>query len=208
MKKPKWLLTIFAMLAATSAQAGILSTTNVNVISPPTSVQKNDLVGTPASLMLEKSQHTTSTDLTVDITSDGTYNADPGNTTFSSGQVVDSYYLHFDILSVSATSTSGSITFDTNILAIIAQDDHLSNSHAELGNAGTTYWTGVNSLHGIWDSAVDTVTLNGNSLDFAFQVGTAIDSIRILVEIPEPTGLILCGIGMISLVAYRRRNIR
>jgi hypothetical protein len=198
-----------SVLAATSiAGASIVSTTNVNVISPPPSVEFNQLEGPQAYLFAEKQNYTTTAPITVDVTSSGTYETslDITSTEYASGQAVDSYYLHFDKASGGANTTSGSIVFEEPILALIGLSPNLIASHSPLGAVGTTYWTV--GLHGTWDT-LDSVTLDQatNTVSFDFHVGTALDSMRILTaahDVPEPGSMHVLGIGL-AVLGFGRR---
>lgn len=196
-------------MAMSPAQAGVISSTNMNIISPVPSVAKNALVGTQAYLFAEQTNFTTTSNITLDVTAPGTYAADPGNTVFAAGQAIDSYYLHYDLVITSAQSSTGSVTFDTAILGVIGNVGNLANTHAQLGAAGTSYWT--SGAQGIWDSP-DSITISGNTLSYDLSIGSAIDSLRIITaasstatQVPAPAGAALLGLGLVGLCATRRR---
>ncbi len=168
------------------------------------------LNGGPASVFTEQSAFTTTADLLVDVTVPGTYTANPVGTgiNFTAGQLIDSYYLHYDVSGTGVTT--GSLVFDTDVLAIIGDVYNLENSHGQLGAAGTTYWIS-NNLHGLWDSANDSITLSADrrTIDFTFRVGSAIDSVRILtvassvVGVPEPATGLFVALGLVALLRRR-----
>lgn len=203
---------VCAMLITGPAIAGIISVTNVNQIAAPASVAKNALVDDMAYLFTEKTNFTTLAPVTMDVVAPGTYTADPGNTPLAANSVIDSYFLHFDVVATALNSTSGSVTFNTEVIGIIANDVRLANSHGQLGAAVTTYWA-AGSLNGIWDSnPLDSITLSADrrTVRFAWSVGNAIDSVRIITAasatVPEPATLGLVSLALFG--AMRRRQAR
>lgn len=132
--------------------------------------------------------------------------------------VFNGHLLHFDVSGNPTTGTidmitsgafaaaDGSVTFDAPIVAIAYLKDELNGSDAAFGLAGLTYpnttppAANVNrdleSGDDIWLSA------DRRTLYYNWRVGGAFDEVRVLTatdpnlaSVPEPSGLVLWGLG-------------
>jgi len=141
---------------------------------------------------------TLSTDLEVDVTNPGTYNAEIQLivSTISSGTRVDSYIVHFDTEGgTEANTLTGSVTFDRPVIGIIATVTTLGASDDSVGAISTTYES--DSPTDTWwayrdpelDTNPDYFILSGDALTVTvyFYTVQAMDEIRIITEAEAPT---------------------
>ena len=166
----------------------------------------------------ERSEYTTTSDITVNIliesVSDaGTYSSNPGNETLSSGAYVDVYLLHMDVYNSQTHVDAGSITFDHDIVGIIATRSNLNDTDGNLGDPNSDYTPRPYS-RGFWESddvltiSSDLRTITIDSIRVSSRNSYA-DQIRILVEAPEPsTFLILLLAGGMAAMVRRPRSHR
>ena len=157
-------------------------------ISAPATVEVNKLENADyAMFFAEKTGVTLSTNLNVDASVAGAYNLASGLTpaTILAGTKINSYYLHADRVDSPTTfdKISGSVTFDTPILGVIATKDNLNFSDA-LGADGTVYSktgrtfdTGTSNLDRFWISA------DMKTLRYELQTSTACDDLRIITGV-------------------------
>jgi len=179
-----------------SSFAAIDSTVvNVVEITPPADVSEGTLEdNTDIIIFQEKENHVLTEDVEVDITLDGLHNSAVGfNTlspaTLSTGDIVNSYYIHADKVGGSNTfiSFSGAVTFENDIIGVIIYDEKLIASDGELGAVGTIYdATDVNrGLDWIVNPSgnPDSFTLSGNTLTVNnFRVANVQDAIRVITQ--------------------------
>lgn len=138
-------------------------------------------------------------DLSVDITSDGMGgSAGPG--TISMGTTVASHYVFFDPLS--AASQVGTVTFDSEVLAIITSTNNLNASDV-LINTGVTYLNpGLRGLEG-GDSALIT---GFDEITVDWRASTPGDYVRVLTAfspgavVPIPAAIWLFGTALLALI--------
>ncbi len=194
---------LFAMLAccAQQADAAIVSTSGAaSEISPPASVFQGALESNSVAVVfLEKANLTLSTDLEVNTTSPGTYTGNNNPTVnLSAGHTIASYLVHMDQVGTSgSTSYVGSITFDTDVLAIIWSQAKLNATDSLLGSASVSYPTGVSGIErGSIDSSGtnDTIELSADRRTVSFDLlhnSNNIEQFRIITEIPEPHCMLL-----------------
>lgn len=158
-------------------------------ISAPATVEVNKLENADyAMFFAEKTDVTLKTNLKVDASVAGVYdlksNLTP--TTILAGTRVNSYYLHVDRVGSPTVfdKVSGSVTFDTPILGVIATKDNLNISDS-LGASGTVYSKtgrtldagGPNNLDKFWISA------DMKTLRYELQTSTAADDLRIITGV-------------------------
>jgi hypothetical protein len=203
-------------IGQTIASASIIGTTgDVLVTAPPASVLKGqDVNAVDASAFDEQSSVTLGSALVVDIISPGFYTSSVGMPfgSIAGGTTVSSYYIHMDPGVGAQAVYSGSITFSTPILGIIALDAQFRPSDAIVGNTGTTYpetnKQGLRQLE--FGPITDTITWSGNTIFFHDSVSSATDDIRIITAatgvtgIPEPSTVLLLLGGLGGLALYRR----
>ncbi|MEQ8850635.1 MAG: hypothetical protein RIB32_02515 [Phycisphaerales bacterium] len=202
-------------IGPTSTEAGIISFTGpIDIIAPPASVHEGGLESdTQIRVFRERTNLELVEQFGVNITNPGTYSALGGgpNGNLAAGVQIISYMVHTDHVGSAGGGGryEGSITFDTDILAIITSRSRLDSSDAIVGLPTVLYPTGVNSIErGTLDSASngDVLTLAANRRTFTFSVAHSSDNIeqfRIITAIPAPGSL---WIPLLSAVAvYRRR---
>jgi hypothetical protein len=106
--------------------------------------------------------------------------------------------------SSTARSQTGTVTFDSNILAIISSDGNLGDSDFLINN-GVTYLDP--SLRGL--EAGDSATITGlQEMTVNWTAGDPGDYVRVLTTfspLPEPTTGMLIGLSTLALVLRERR---
>lgn len=201
---------------AQHADAGIIATSGAVIqITPPASVEGGALESdSDIRVFAEKSNLTLAQSFAVNIKNPGTYSGLAGPTgSLAAGLVIDSYMFHTDHVGIpGGQSYDGSITFDTDILAVITGKSRLDSSDPVVGLPTVAYPTGVSSIdRGTLDStgAGDVLTLSGNRRTFTFHISHSSDNIeqfRIITEaVPEPASALLVMLGGLALGIRRRR---
>jgi hypothetical protein len=133
---------VIACLGVVTAFAGIAATTGAIVsVTPPASVLKGEFESdTAIHLFKEQEAIELTNNVAVDIQDAGTYTGNnalltPG--TVEAGTCVNSYFLHMDP-ATGGIYLSGSVTFDEEVLGLVALNDQLDASDW-LGAPGTFY---------------------------------------------------------------------
>jgi len=193
------------------AYSSIVSITGaVSIISPPADAQVNSVLesDTVAPLFTERTSLVLGSNLVVDFTSTGLQNSNPVGPlpNILAGTDVNSYCLVTDPIGSDANNNrnfSGSITFNTDILGVIALDPEFASSNSILGNPGTLYSaSGVQLEMGAPDNF--TISADRRTISFAFSSNTAADDLRIVTSaVPEPTSMIpmltmVLGVGFVA----------
>lgn len=195
------------------ADAGIINVSGqVELIPPPPSVDFGDLQSdTVARVFSERQGLTLPTSVSVDSTAPGAYDSvsslTPG--VLPAGTSVDSYLVHAEPASPDGLFRYiGSITFNTDVLALIVLNPNLKNSDAILGAPGTLYSSGalrdleLNPSGAFADSVVLSPDRRTVSFDFRTQPG--IDEFRLVTAaVPEPSTLSLLALGGATLGVWQ-----
>lgn len=154
-------------------------------------------------------------DVAVNITAPGVYF---GSDTYTPGVVaagtfVDSYLLHQDVRRAHARIIlRGRVTFDQDIIGVIAHNDDLAATDPIFGVAGTLYPTGADvwrSMDSPWLPDRIRISADRRTLRYRFHTGAAMDQIRILTAatpIPSPGSVALLLTAGIVVGGRRRRN--
>ena len=208
---------LIVLLSSASVEAGIISFLgDVDFIAPPPSVVLGDLEDDQLTrIFLEQSAVILGSDVGADVTLPGVVDeaADLTPGTISSGTRIDSYLFHFDPRSASGASV-GSVTFNRDILGILVQTSSLDATDALLGALATMYQ--LNDFRGVEGPGFETqgvtvndiVTLSADfrTVRFDFSTTARIDQIRVITAVPEPAALGFIVIGVVGLLAERRKR--
>jgi len=198
---------LVVLLATTAAASAAITGTGgaCTQIGAPASALPGALIGPPAYAWNEQlNVNTAST--AVNIAANGFFSGGPFST--FAGGLFDSHMIHFDASS-GVAMVSGSVTFNSNIIAVIYDEALLSASDATFGAGGTTYFNNPNRSYSANTMSPGTwLNIVGNTISFdlwAMQPGNYIAEVRVLTHaVPTPSSLALMGLGGLA-VARRRR---
>ena len=196
---------VFISIHAANTSAAIISTTgDITIIPPPPDVTLDALNSDTDIWIFDEVQNfVLTTDLSVDFGGSGSV--------ISAGTTINSYFIHKDIVS-GLNTLSGTATFDSLILGIIASPTLLSASDPILGLAGTTYPTGLDrrgTQVGEGGASADSITFSGNTLTLISESSSRPDQLRVITAVsavPVPAAVWLFGSGLLGLVAVARRK--
>ena len=157
------------------------------IIAPPT-VEPNRLENARYGMLFaEKKGVSLTASLRVDATVPGEYNMKTvmKPATVAAGTKVNSYYLHVDRVAspMAFDVITGSLTFDTPILGVIAAEGNLIRSDF-LGDSRTMYPTSRRTLDRNSPSNLDRFWISADmkTLRYEMQTSTACDSLRIITQ--------------------------
>ncbi|SRR5579884_2922905 len=203
---------LFAITCVHSALGSIISTSGQVVsISPPASVAKNALQSNTTDVVFqEQNGLALASPLAVNATKPGTYTSvaslTPG--VIAAGTVIQDYFLHSDPIDNSGLNFIGSITFDSNILGVIALSGDLSSTDSTLGHAGTAYPTGdAGRGYELTGSTQDQFTISPDMRTLSFNVHTYtdLDQLRVITSVPEPASVGLLGAALFCFALFARK---
>ena len=207
------ILTSASLVQPASSQVVAVSG-DVSLISPPGSVLAGDIQSdTSGILFQEKSAFSPAGVVPVNNLGsiDGVYDgADDISLTMIDVGTVNSFLFHFDQI-VGSPRYQGSVQFSNPIVGIIVSTAALNDTDDDFGLPGTAYPTGGTFRRGLDFNdftVVDSFTISGgDTLDFSVRSSNAIDQIRVLTSVPEPsTTLFLVWIVALS-AGKRTRSI-
>jgi len=211
--------------AISASAANVTTLGAISLVAPPPDVRLNALRDdTTIWAFAEQQNVLLAAPLTFSITQPGTspsggnINNSPGDV--SAGTRVNSYYLHYE--SVTGTGnhnvlTSGSITFDTDILGIAIYNARLNQSDAALALGTTLYPHNQERELDIADNSIygqdgnDRITLSADRRTVFLEIGNTggLDQVRIVTAVPEPSAFWLALSSAMSVTAWRiRRAVR
>ncbi len=201
------------------------------VISTTGQVQ---LVGLPASLtagadesdslavaFTEQRDYTLRSSLTIDANLSGTYDtlATLTSGTINAGTTITDTYLHIDPVLNSGIRFSGSLTFGSDILGVIALNKTLSATDSILGAAGSVYPDANNSRGFEFISGQDQFSISSDlrTLSFSSETWSSVDDLRVITRgsaafvsassaTPEPGTLLLLPAGFAAIFWFRRKR--
>jgi hypothetical protein len=121
---------------------------NVRQIDPPISAVFDHQLEDNKAIQgwWERVNYTLPSNVTVDISEPGRYtNRRQTVKVIPAGTMVNCFFTHYDSIGSSNQTSSGAVTFGTEIIGIICLDDALNATDEVLGYPGTDYHTGRNS---------------------------------------------------------------
>jgi hypothetical protein len=222
-------------IVARDAQAGVLSIAAINgnhvdtqlLTSPPASTDEDALTGKVYAFD-EKSDLVLGSNLSVDVGDPGI----PGNYstalidmfgipggTVPAGTHVDSFLIHFDITGEFAVTAEFRVDTDAPILGVIFSDSRLDDSDILLGATGTVYPNGLTDrgTAAASDEGSDAFSVGfpgdivSTTMIITMQVQAAVDQIRVITAVPEPSIAALLASGALAVLAacgWRRLRSR
>jgi cysteine-rich repeat protein len=169
---------------------------------PPISVDEGAIESdTTVRLFAERLGFVLPGSVSFDVHVPGTYQQFPAQAgQLPAGSRVNSYYVHHDVVdTVTHAALTISVTFPTDVLAIVTSDGNLSATDEMLGRPGVSYPTSLaqRGLDGDQDRVV--LDVDRRTVSATLTVGTAVDSLRILTA-SAPEDRILVAAGSAALV--------
>ena len=206
-------ITTAALIAAASthADAAIIGTTGqAELIGAPVSALYGALPGAPAYCWNEQSSFLIpAVGLNVNVIGNGFWTGPTANSAMYAGNV-DSHFVHFDASS-GVANVSGTITFSSQIVAVIYESAYLSMTDFALGAPGTAYETGNPLRSSTAALMLSQITVAGNVLTFnlwaqAAMMQNRMSELRVLTDGTVPTPGALALLGLAGVAARRRKR--
>lgn len=215
------LISVTLGLASASAWGAPIITGQIALVGAPSSVEAGATEDDGSMLLfLEREGVLLPTQVAGEITLPTTVADGLGTTpgAVGAGSRVDSYFVHFDTATVDLPITlSGTITFETDILAVMLFGASLDASDSILGAPGSTYPPAGDFFRGTSEltSGGDIVTLSSDRRTLTIQSRVSqiagfsgIDQLRIVTAtVPEPSTAWLIAIGLLG-AGLRSRKAR
>lgn len=204
-------LPLCTLLFASAADAAITGTTGAfTQIAPPAAAVLGALPANPAAYCWNEQSGVALSGLLVNTVGPGTFSGPNGP--FAISGLFDSHFIHVDP-TLNFGTPVGTISFSTNILAVIYEGALLDLTDGALGAFGTLYPTGdaLRSHSVVLNPSQFTVTGNTIALDL-WAYGSAIYpnrmvQIRVITEaIPAPGAVAVAALAGASGVGRRRRR--
>ena len=204
---------------APAASAGILSVSpSIDWIAAPADARVDMLThATRGKAWNEQQYHTLANNLRVDAVASGTYNMDTDfpavNPFIASGTVISSHYIHFDTPGNDAGTLEGSVTFDYDILGVIARGDGNGGTglldRSDFLGTGTLYDDNLDA-RGLEFNAAGTndrftISADRRTVSFKFGVTQPGDRLRVITTVPEPATMAGLGIATLALIRRKRK---
>ena len=165
------------------------------------------------SLFQEQSDITLGANLPFDAGAPGVYSTKASLTpgVLAAGMVVSDFYFDSNPIRKTGTTFTGSITFSSQILGVIALVGTLNATDGILGAAGVQYPEN-DSQRGLELADEDVFSISPDSLTLVFNatVYTDVDQLRIVVAgdnesiVPEPGTIVLLALGLVVGGCFRK----
>lgn len=174
------------------------------------------------SLMLEQSGLSLGSDLAVDASVAGTYDATSPLTPgiIAAGTVVSDWYFHSDPVLTSGTRFAGTITFTDSILGVISRSGTLTATDGQLDQPGVVYG-GYRGFELTPTQDQFSISSDLHTLTFSVMTWASADDLRILTgalspvsafsgpsfqgaATPEPATFLILGFGLIGISVVRK----
>lgn len=202
---------VLALVAATSTHAAILSTSGaVAQIAPPASAVVMALPAAPAFCWNEQANvPVPASGIAVNLLGSGSWTGPTPNSATYFGGAVDSHMIHLDATS-GVSTISGSVTFNSAIVAVIYDQTLLSASDALLGSA--TVWEPVGFIRSLGPSLFQNfIQVSGNQITFTMwasapNLQNRITEFRVLTDAAVPAPGAMALLGAAGALGGRRRR--
>ncbi len=211
-----------ALGTMSGANAALVSySANVEVITPPASVQLEQLVSDTKIRVFEESTKTLAGSLPVDGIFSGDYPPLGREAYFSiaSGTLVTSFLFHADLNGAPSNPIPfiASATFSNEIIGLIFFSSTLGQTDTAVGSAFTSYPQAPSSdasfrgfeFGGVCaENTTDCVSLSQDrrTISLAWSVAEYSDQLRVIVSVPTPATIALLGLGLAGIGAARRNQ--
>jgi hypothetical protein len=200
-------LIAIAALATVAANAQIVNTIGGTQILVPPDVTLDALESTEGYVFTEQ-LFVDVADLGVDHDgSAGVFDTNADLSPTSLTGTYTSYFMHMDAPGDGPQDYDFTVKFAQQIKGVVLNDATLDATDAVLGNAGTTYPTGLTN-RGWEDTGADdfSIEITGDTLRYVGRVTSPLDSVRVLTNpVPEPSTMAALGLGALALLR-RKRN--
>lgn len=194
------------------ASASIVSTSGDALkIAQPGDARFNQLTSSTQVYVWDESQDFALTgSVHANAQAPGLYNqfGDLQNIVIAAEQHVASHFIHFDSPGSQAERARGTVTFDSEILGVIAVNEE---NQRDLDNSdflgAPTLFSHGNSNRGLEFSATGdrfSISPDGKTIEFNFSISSPGDYMRVVTKVPTPGSIALLGAS--GLIATRRRR--
>ncbi|MDA8969254.1 hypothetical protein N9F48_04210 [Akkermansiaceae bacterium] len=181
-------LTAFCLYAQQQAHGGIEATTgDVEIVASPTNVRRNVYESSSFARVFPERFIASTASVTINAVEAGRYDAysDFQDVTIDNPPPFETYFLHFDPVSMNQAAVSGTITFESPILGVIGRSLTMQQTDGSLGAVGTLYPTNRYDREPYFSGNYDYFEISEDRLTVSFRLrATEIDQFRIVATLP------------------------